>query len=252
MGFNVQSGFDAKDSIKHSATVQAYFRLQKPVSYLLPRITRLEYDIYSEIGVPDTQVAILSMHKASASNWTHVVFAVLPNPINSSINPMSFSVLRSSLLDLFNQRSNLTLTPSIFSQPSSFDILKFPGGITVIPKQQSASIWMLRQALFNFTLPNSVREIEENFGELKEQLKSGLHLKSYESVHMQTEMPPGLPPLPVVSYGSRVDQEKEVQKVSASPPVSVSPSSSSSAACCFNHITWALFFFFTLVTLQTI
>ncbi|KAK1440338.1 hypothetical protein QVD17_06163 [Tagetes erecta] len=25
-----------------------------------------------------------------------------------------------------------------------------------------------------------------------------------------------------------------------------------SATCCFNHITWALFFFFTLVTLQTI
>ncbi|KAI3810360.1 hypothetical protein L1987_19972 [Smallanthus sonchifolius] len=172
-------------SIKHSATVQAYFRLQKPVSYLLPQISRLEYDIYSEIGVPDTQVAILSMHKASASNWTHVVFGVLPNPMNSSINPMSLSVLRPSFLDLFNQRSNLTLTPSIFGQPSSFDILKFPGGITVIPKQQSASIWMLRQARFNFTLPNSVREIEENFGELKEQLKSGLHLKSYESVHMQ-------------------------------------------------------------------
>ncbi|KAJ0734304.1 hypothetical protein HanPI659440_Chr11g0418421 [Helianthus annuus] len=412
-----QSGFDAKAEIKHSATVQASFRLQKRVSYLLPRIARLQYDIYSEIGLPYTQVAILSMHKASVSNWTHVVFGVLPNPMNSTISPMSLSVLRSSLLDLFNRRYNLTLTPSIFGQPSSFDTLKFPGGITVIP-EQSPSIWMPRQALFNFTLPNSVREIEEKFGELKEQLKSGLHLKPYESVYMQVtnkagstrdapvtvqasvvsdlgnlvplrlkqlaqtitgspsatnlgldnsvfgkvkeislssylyhtldaptpspapspdfagppispspafsppqhappsspcsncvfsspapkngpdpslpplsnappplvdhscggfkvlprsprkhvphhhskspppkyeelEMPPVLPPLPVVSYGSRVDQVKEVQKVAASPPVSVSPLESSSATC-FNHLTWALFFFFTLVTLQTI
>lgn len=119
------------------------------------------------------------MHKASESNWTHVTFGVLPSPMNSSINPTSLSVLRSSLLDLFSQRSNFTLTASIFGQPSSFDIVKFPGGITIIPKQ-SASIWMLRQALFNFTLPNSIREIEENFSELKEQLKSGLHLKPYE------------------------------------------------------------------------
>ncbi|KAK9071789.1 hypothetical protein SSX86_008218 [Deinandra increscens subsp. villosa] len=413
-----QYGFDAKASIKHSARIHGCFQLQKPVSYLLPRITRLEYDIYSEIAVPYTQVAILSMHKANASNSTHVVFGVLPNPMNSSIDTMSLIVLKSSLLDLFNQRSNLTLTTSIFGQPSSFDILKFPGGITVIPKQ-SASIWMLRQARFNFTLPNSVREIEENFGELKEQLKSGLHLKPSESVYMEVtnkagstrdppvtvqasivsdlgnlvplrlkqlaetitgspsstnlgldhsvfgkvkeislssylyhtldapspspapspsfvgptispsptisppqhsppsspcsncvfsslapqngydpsssplpnappplvdrscfgfkilppprpmnvpthlynsppptyekpEMPSDVPPLPFVSYGSRVDQEKEVQKVSASPPVSVSPLMSSSATCCFNHITWALFFFFTLVTLQTI
>lgn len=179
-----QIGFDAKDSIKNSATIQAYFRLQKPVSYLLPQMARLEYDIYAEIGVPDTKVAILSMHKASASNWTHVVFGVLSDPMNSTINPVSLSMLRSSLVDLFNQRSNLTLTTSIFEQPSSFDILKFPGGITVIPKQ-SPSLWMLKQALFNFTLPNSVREIEENFDELKEQLKSGLHLKPYESVYIQ-------------------------------------------------------------------
>ncbi|PWA90543.1 hypothetical protein CTI12_AA100120 [Artemisia annua] len=194
-----QLGFDAKLEIKKSvlrklegpnfqfkaARIQAYFRLQKPVSYLLPQITRLEYDIYTEIGVPNTQVSILSLHKASASNWTHVVFGILSNPKNSTIDPVSLSVLRSSLLELFNQRSNLTLTTSIFGQPASFDILKFPGGITVIPPKQSASMWMLTQALFNFSLANSVREIEDNFDELKEQLKSGLQLKPYESVYMQ-------------------------------------------------------------------
>lgn len=39
-----------------SATVQASFRLQKSVSMLIPQIGRLEYDIYSEIGVPYTKV----------------------------------------------------------------------------------------------------------------------------------------------------------------------------------------------------
>ncbi|CAI9294296.1 unnamed protein product [Lactuca saligna] len=379
-----QSGFDAKASIKHSATVQAYFRLQKPISYLLPQIERLEYDINAEIGVPYTKVAILSMHKASASNWTHVVFGFVPDPINSPINLVSLSVLRPLLLDLFNRRLNLTLTTSIFGDPSSFDLVKFPGGITIIPKQ-SPTIWMLRQALFNFTLPNSVREIEENFGELKEQLKLGLHLKPYESVYMQvtnkagstrdspvtvqasivsdlgnlvplrlkqlaqtitksppatnlgldhsvfgkvkeislssylshtlnapaptptptpapspdlndyagptmspspqnhapvpnspapsvhrscggpkispmygpgpiasppmsekSEMPPGLSPLPVVSFGSTHGQQKGDE---AGPPVSVAPTVSSLSNGSFNHITWCLLFFFTLVTL---
>lgn len=40
-----------------SATVQAYFRLEQPVAKLIPYIEKLEYDIYSEIGVPDTKVS---------------------------------------------------------------------------------------------------------------------------------------------------------------------------------------------------
>ena len=39
-----------------SATVQACFKLQKPVSLLIPHIRRLEYDISGEIGVPYTKV----------------------------------------------------------------------------------------------------------------------------------------------------------------------------------------------------
>lgn len=38
------------------ATVQGYFRLEKPVKELVPRIGQLEYDINGEIGVPDTKV----------------------------------------------------------------------------------------------------------------------------------------------------------------------------------------------------
>ncbi|XAR53129.1 hypothetical protein NMG60_11021549 [Bertholletia excelsa] len=181
---SIQLGFDAKESIKHRATVQAGFILQKPVSMLVSHIGRLEYDIYSEIGVPDTKVAILSMHQAGASNWTNIVFGVLSDPVDDPINLVSLSVLRSSLIELFLQQSNLTLTTSIFGEPSYFEILKFQGGITVIPPQ-SASYWLMQQVLFNFTLHNSIHEIKENFVELKEQLKLGLHLRPYENVFVQ-------------------------------------------------------------------
>ena len=119
------------------------------------------------------------MHQSGASNSTDVVFGVLSNPINSPINPVSLSVLRSSLIQLFLRQFNLTLTTSIFGQPSEFEILKFPAGITIIPAQ-SASIWQITQILFNFTLYNSISEIEDKFIELKDQLKYGLRLRSYE------------------------------------------------------------------------
>lgn len=119
------------------------------------------------------------MHGCGASNWTDMVFGVLSEPMNSPINLVSLSVLRSSLVELFTQRSNLTLTKSVFGTPSSFEILKFPGGITIIPNL-SPPVWMLPQVLFNFTLRNSLHEIEENFLVLMEQLKSGLQLMPYE------------------------------------------------------------------------
>ncbi|KAM2274903.1 hypothetical protein ACFX1S_044649 [Malus domestica] len=178
------SGFDATQAIKLSATVQAYFRLEKPVTDLVPHIGRLEYDINGEIGVPGTEVAILSMHQFPAHNWTDVVFGFLSDPINVPIVPVSLSVLRSSLVELFLKQSNLTLTTSIFGQPSTLEILKYPGGITVIPGQP-ASIWQLPEILFNFTLNNCIDDIVENFGELKEQLKFGLYLRPYENVYLQ-------------------------------------------------------------------
>lgn len=184
-------GFDAKDSIKLSAAVQAYFRLQKPVSELVPHIGRLEYDITDEIGVPQAKVAVLSlhrsgasnlsMHESGASNWTDVVFGVLSDTINVPINQVSLSVLRSSLIEVFLQELNLTLTTSIFGPPSVFEILKFPGGITVIPVP---SIWP-PQILFNFTLNNSIAEILDNLEELRDQLKFGLHLRPNENVVVQ-------------------------------------------------------------------
>ncbi|CAL0334330.1 unnamed protein product [Lupinus luteus] len=175
--------FDAKDQIKHSATVQASFTLEKPVSQLIPYIERLEYDIYGEIGVPHTKVAILSMHQSVKSNWTDVVVGVLSDPMNVSINPVSLSVLRSSLIELYLQQCNLTLTTSIFGNASLFQILEIPGGITVIPVQ-SASIWQIPQVLFNFTLHNSISQLLDNFTAFKDELKVGLQLKFDESVYV--------------------------------------------------------------------
>ncbi|XP_022725962.1 probable serine/threonine-protein kinase samkC isoform X2 [Durio zibethinus] len=156
----------------------------KPVSELVQHIKKLESDIYGEIGVPDTKVAILSMHQSGVSNSTDVVFGVLSDPIKSPINPVSLSLLRSSLIQLFLQQSNLTLTTSTFGQPSKFEILKFPGGITINPVQ-SASIWQITQIQFNFTLYNSISEIEDKLMELKDQLKYGLRLRSFENLFVQ-------------------------------------------------------------------
>ncbi|GMJ03612.1 hypothetical protein HRI_004030400 [Hibiscus trionum] len=181
---SVKSGFDAKQALKLSAPVHAYFTLEKPVSELVRNIEKLEYDIFEEIGVPDTKVAILSMHQSGASNSTYVVFGVLPDPVNRPINNVSLSVLRSSLIELFLRHSNLTLTTSIFGRPSDFEILKFPGGITVTPLP-SASIWQKSQILFNFTLYNSISEIDDKFIELMDQLKYGLKLRSYENLFVQ-------------------------------------------------------------------
>ena len=119
------------------------------------------------------------MHQSITPNCTDVVFGVLSDPMNASINPVSLSVLKSSLIELFLKQINLTLTSSIFGNASIFEILKFPGGLTVIPVQ-SAYIWQMPEILFNFTLNNSISEVLENFDDFKDELKFGLHLNSDE------------------------------------------------------------------------
>ncbi|KAL9249251.1 hypothetical protein AKJ16_DCAP01331 [Drosera capensis] len=176
-------GFDAASDVKEQATVQASFKLVKPVLQLIPHIEQLEDELSGEVGVPFTKISILSMHQAGAPNLTNVVFGVLPDPINTPINPVSLSVLKTSLIDLFLLRSNLTLSSSIFGQSSSFQILKVAGGITVIP--EPVTMWGMPQMLFNFTLSNSILDIKENIAELKQQLKGGLHLRSFEYTFVQ-------------------------------------------------------------------
>lgn len=128
------------------------------------------------------------MHQSITPNCTDVVFGVLSDPMNASINPVSLSVLKSSLIELFLKQINLTLTSSIFGNASIFEILKFPGGLTVIPVQ-SAYIWQMPEILFNFTLNNSISEVLENFDDFKDELKFGLRLnsdevQSYNLIHL--------------------------------------------------------------------
>ena len=125
------------------------------------------------------QVAILSMHDVGESNRTYVVFGLLSEYLTAPINPVSLSLLRSYLYDLYLRESNLTLTSSIFGQPSVFEILRFPGGISIIPFQH-ASIWQFPQIVFNFTLTNSISEMLDKFVEFRNEMKLGLHLRRYE------------------------------------------------------------------------
>ncbi|GAB2226026.1 hypothetical protein Droror1_Dr00021810 [Drosera rotundifolia] len=176
-------GFDAASDVKAQAAVEAYFRLEKPVLQLIPHIEQLEDELSGEVGVPFTKISVLSMRQAGAPNLTDVIFGVLPDPINTPINPVSLSLLKTSLIDLFLLRSNLTFLSSIFGQSSSFQILKVAGGITVIP--EPVTIWEMPQMLFNFTLSNSILDINENLAELEQQLKGGLHLRSFEYTFVQ-------------------------------------------------------------------
>jgi len=41
------------------AAVQTSFRLEKPVSELIPYVEKLEYDIYGEIALPNTKVSTM-------------------------------------------------------------------------------------------------------------------------------------------------------------------------------------------------
>ncbi|CAN6443476.1 unnamed protein product [Victoria cruziana] len=181
-------GADREDLVLwHSgAQIEASFKLQRPVSFLSAKSTilKLEYDILGEIGVPNTKVVIISLHSHSRSNWTNVVFGVLPYDKGSSITTTGLSILRSSLVALVIQQSNLQLTPSMFGVPSSFEVLKFPGGITITPQQH---VFLLQkvQVLFNFTLNYPIYQIQDNLDELKNQLKLGLHLRQHEALYVK-------------------------------------------------------------------
>ncbi|XP_023547942.1 uncharacterized protein LOC111806726 isoform X2 [Cucurbita pepo subsp. pepo] len=200
------SGFEAKDAIKLSATVHVYFVLEKPVKELLPHIKRLEFDINGELDIPNVKVAILSMHDVGESNRTYVVFGLLSEYLTAPINPVSLSLLRSYLYDLYLRESNLTLTTSIFGQPSVFEILRFPGGISIIPFQH-ASIWQFPQIVFNFTLTNSISEILDKFVEFRNEVKLGLHLRRYENVYFQITNTIGSTMQPLVVVQASISSE---------------------------------------------
>ncbi|EER99004.1 uncharacterized protein LOC8081043 [Sorghum bicolor] len=179
-----QEGYLSDDHDVLAAEIKVGFTLEKPVSFLTSHIDKLGNDIFEEIGVPNSKVSIVSMHPLTSKYSTNVVFGVLPYPKDASISLPALSVLRSSLIEMMLQQVNLSLTPSLFGHPSSFELLGFPGGITVIPAQ-SGFTWANTDPLFNFVLNSSIYQILGNLTELKDQLKLGLNLRSYEKIYLQ-------------------------------------------------------------------
>ncbi|XP_062211282.1 uncharacterized protein LOC133912515 [Phragmites australis] len=165
------------------ADVVASFRLQRMISELNDNKSKLEYDIFEEIGISNSAVSVISLDPISESNWSTVTFGVWPYPSNSTISPTELSILRSSLVSLVIQQSVLHLTPSLFGNSTSFEILRFPGGITIIPPQ-NAFVPQKPDGLFNFSLNFPIDLVQDKLSELKAQMKSGLFLNDREILYV--------------------------------------------------------------------
>lgn len=121
----------------------------------------------------------MSLEPLPASNWTNVVFGIWPYPKSSNISSTGLSILRSTFVTLVTEPSTLRLTWSLFGTPFFFQVLEFPGGITIIPPQGGFPLQEPRM-LFNFTLNFSIHQVYGKITELKNQLSSGLHLSNFE------------------------------------------------------------------------
>lgn len=124
---------------------------------------------------------ILKAENTDISNTTKVIFGVDHDEYNSAISSYAKSLVRDSFEYLVLHQSALHLTESLSVEPSSFEVLKFVGGITVTPDQSAYPLQKV-QIRFNFTLNFSIQQILDHFGELTSQLKSGLHLDPYEVI----------------------------------------------------------------------
>jgi hypothetical protein len=92
----------------------------------------------------------------------------------------AISLIKSLFTSLVIRQSVLRLTSSfLFGDPYFFEVLKFKGGITIIPQQNAFPLQTV-QTKFNFSLNFPIYQIQSNYNELTSQLKSGLRLTSYE------------------------------------------------------------------------
>ncbi|PUZ41088.1 hypothetical protein GQ55_9G475600 [Panicum hallii var. hallii] len=176
-------GEEARADPWGGANVVASFRLQRMISELSGNKSKLEYDIFEEIGINNSTVSVLSLDPTGESNWTTVTFGVWPYPSNFTLSPTELSILRSSLVSLVIQQSILYLTPSLFGNSSSVEVLRFPGGITIIPPQ-SAFVPQKPDGLFNFSLNFPIDVVQDKLSELKAQMKSGLFLNEHEILYV--------------------------------------------------------------------
>ncbi|KAJ6921479.1 hypothetical protein NC652_015401 [Populus alba x Populus x berolinensis] len=180
--FADQGGLDLDYRFKDHDIV-ASFLVNKSASLLEDNILKLQDDIFDEMNVPNTKVVILSLEPFTGSNTTKVMFGVDPLENNSKITSTDQSLIRSLFEYLVVNDSSLRLTESLFGDALSFEVLKFPGGITIIPPQSAFLLQNVRIP-FNFTLNFSIFQIRENFADLKSQLMTGLHLTTRENLYI--------------------------------------------------------------------
>ncbi|KAK9075912.1 hypothetical protein SSX86_004242 [Deinandra increscens subsp. villosa] len=171
------------DSRYKGHDIVATFIIQKPLSFLQDDLPQLRGDIFDELRFATTKIVIITAESTDISNTTKVIFGVDHDEYNSHISSYAKSLVRDSFVSLVLHQSPLRLTESLFGEPSSFEVLKFVGGITVTPDQSAYPLQKV-QIRFNFTLNFSIQQILDNFGELTSQLKSGLHLGPYENLYV--------------------------------------------------------------------
>lgn len=160
--------------------IVASFIVNKSASLLEDNKFQLTNEIFDEIDAPSSKVGIWSLDPLPGPNKTRVVFTVDPEDKHTEMSSAVISLIRASFTTLVIRPSILHLTSSsLFGDPYSFEVLKFKGGITIIP-QQTAFPLQKEQAKFSFKLNFPIYQIQSNFKELTSQLKSGLYLTSFE------------------------------------------------------------------------
>ncbi|RDX63918.1 hypothetical protein CR513_57587, partial [Mucuna pruriens] len=201
-GFQIQRwGFLCGGIVTWGHDIVASFIVNKSVSLLEDNKLQLANEIFDEIDAPSSKVAILFLYALPGPNKTRVVFSVDPDDKYTEMSSAVISLIKASFTSLVIRQSILQLTSSsLFGDPYSFEVLKFKGGITIIP-QQTAFPLQKGQAQFSFNLNFPIYQIQTNFKELTSQLKSGLSLTSFENLYISLSN----------SEGSTVDAPTVVQ-----------------------------------------
>ncbi|KAL9239650.1 hypothetical protein vseg_013953 [Gypsophila vaccaria] len=170
------------ESICKGHAIVASFELQKPVSFV-KNVAQLEADIYYELESANAKVVIISLEGAGL-NSTYVVFAIDSLSKRSKISEFQLSLIQPIFGSFVTKQAKFRLTTSLFGEPSSFEVLKFPGGFTIVPRE---NVYPLQsdQISFNFTLNNSIHQIQQNVNALYDQLNAGLHLTQQEILYLR-------------------------------------------------------------------
>ncbi|KAG2318050.1 hypothetical protein Bca52824_021172 [Brassica carinata] len=162
--------------------VVASFSLNRPKSFLNEHLAQLQEDIFQEMSYISINVTILAL-ESHGLNITKVVFGIDHDTAYREILPLSLSTIKGMFESVLINQSTLQLTKPLFGETFLFEVLKFPGGITVIPPQSAFPLQKFKLS-FNFTLNYSIHQIQINFNTLALQLKNGLNLAPYENLYV--------------------------------------------------------------------